>query len=126
MVTKQVTVPTTVESLKDLLARHGDYLDIRFSYLFAQLTGRPETEVLSNVRSLATLLEITSKPERGHTKYKVGLQSACESILDWYSRANEYPLDHPLDFIATHNQQCVWAVLVGKVQAGYKIKIERW
>lgn len=114
---------TTVDQVQAMLARHPDYLDVRFSYEFARLTGRPETEVLRNVRSLALLKELEISTRVSNKGAKIAMGLACGAILGWYIRANEYNTDNLIEFVSCHPQQCVWAVLLGKVQSGYRIEV---
>lgn len=116
-----MTTPT-IDQVREMLERNPDYLDHRFAHDFSRLTGRTEAEILRNVRSLAMLEEMTLS---GPSKPRRALQMACRMILHWYNTADTIPLDDLVGFVASSGQQCLWAILLAKVNAGYKVEITR-
>jgi hypothetical protein len=120
MSTSAATRPT-IESLKALIVeKAGDcYLEHYFSKGFAELTGRPETEVSANVRALSAD-RLTR--EKGKGKYERSVTSACESMLYWLEHAADYPVKDLIGFVGSHNQQCVYTVLLGKYPLGASLR----
>lgn len=101
-----------IDDLKALVEGESAYaMDMKFSGLFAKLTGRPETSVLINVRELYS--ELLSK-KSGRGKWESATREACGLILDWYLKASEQPTDDMISLVENHSRQYVWAVLLGK------------
>jgi hypothetical protein len=94
-----------------LAAKHEYALEYNFASLFAQLTDRPETNILFVVRGFAFDIE---QQLSGRNKYPRAIRSACQSIWDWYVNANDWNTDNVLDWLETHGSAHLWAVLLGK------------
>ncbi len=105
-------------TVEEVLRRESaTYMDIYFANAFSRLTGRPETSILSMVRSLESR-NIANMGGRG--KHERAVRSACESIWDWYNNASQYremSTAVALDMIESHDPACVWAVMLGQSKA---------
>ncbi len=106
-----------IAKIEELFHKESNYaLDIYFGKYFAELTGRPETSVLHQIRSLQATRETDLS---GKGKYERALRSACESIWDWYNKADSYRAVGTavaLDMLETHDPVCLWAVMLGQIR----------
>jgi len=102
-----------IERLHETTSNYG--IDFDFARMFAALTGRSETSVLSNIRELTAHYERTGQHISKRKRYELCLRQACQSIWDWFTAGErqEYRTDDVISFVESHCQQCVWAVLLG-------------
>ena len=92
----------------------SDYeLEYKFAQAFAELTDRPETEVLGMIRGQA---RINLEDLAGARKYSMATRQAVESVWAWYSAAEnsrKYVEESLVRVVAGHYPAWVWATLVG-------------
>ncbi len=108
----------TRDDIKTILqSEHSYALDMKFAKAFAELTGRPETSVLHQIRSLTSRREAEMT---GRNKYEMATRSALESIWAWYTDADhfrEMSTSVALDMLESHDPSCIWAVMLGQQSA---------
>ncbi len=105
--------------MKRLAEPHAYNLDGEFASLFARLTGRPETHVLSQVRELTAM---RLEDFRGRDRHARAVRSAVDSIWSAYNEATDTgnllaDTDATLLFLETHDPAITWAVLLGQQDA---------
>lgn len=105
----------TINDLKERVSAHAYAMDMDVARLFAELTGRPETEVLSVIRN-AVEQHLTRM--NGQSNYKRAVKLVCEDLAIWYESADQYAVTDLIGFITGHNSVCVYAVLVGQQKKG--------
>lgn len=86
----------TVQTLIDIANGPAYAMDIHLAHAFAELTGRPETEVLNVLRrEFAETLAVT----HGRGRHKQAMLMACGALVYGYTDANECHVDDIVTYI---------------------------
>lgn len=98
----------------------GSYFDHEFALWAKANYGTDESTVTKMIRVEAKD-RIEEGRDKGRNKDGRAQKAACLAILGWLTEAHEYAVNTDnlrdlADFVSSHRQACVWAVLVGKSQ----------
>jgi len=107
-----------LNGLKEIINGPSYNMDGKLALAFAQMTGRPETEVLGVLREF---IGWTSSHIQGRGKYEYAVRQCCDSFVKWFEDHAAFNTDGDMiSFLSSHHQACIYAVLVGNRMAETK------
>ena len=77
----------TLDGVKAIVNGNTYNKDGRLAFAFAQLTGRPETEVLGILREF---IAWTAAHTQGRNKWGNAVDVCCDSFVKWYEDSASY------------------------------------